>query len=57
VITVHYLAPNLVASEPLGPKLQTGFGVLALLTYLAAQAVKPRPPVVAVVRRARAEQA
>ena len=51
VITVHYLAPMLVAGEPLGPMFRNWFGGVAFLTYLVAQAVKPKAPVVAPVQR------
>ncbi len=51
VITVHYLAPLLVAGDPLGPMFRNWFGGVAVLTYLVAQAVKPRAPVVAPVQR------
>ena len=57
LITFHYLAPTIVAGGPLGPKLQIAFGVVAALTYLVAQAVKPRAQVVAAApRRVRPEQ-
>lgn len=57
LITIHYLAPTLVAGAPLGPKFQTAFAVIAALTYVVAQAVKPKAPVVAAApRRARPEQ-
>ncbi len=57
LITIHYLAPTLVAGAPLGPKFQTAFGVVAALTYVIAQAVKPKAPVVAAApRRVRPEQ-
>lgn len=57
VITIHYLAPALVAGSPFGSTLQTGLGVVAVLTYLIAQAVKPKAPVVAAApRRVRPEQ-
>ena len=56
--TVHYLAPLLVAADPLGPTLKMGFGALAILTYIVAQVVKPRVPTVAPApRRTRAEAA
>lgn len=55
VLTLYLLAPLLVASSSLGAVLMNGFGVLAFLTYLAAQIVKPKPPVVATVRRVRSE--
>lgn len=57
LITIHYLAPTLMAGEPLGSKLQTGFGVVAALTYVIAQAVKPKAQLVAAApRRVRPEQ-
>ena len=57
LITIRYLAPNLVADAPLGPRLQAGFGTLAVLTYLVAQAVKPRAQMVAPApRRVRPEE-
>jgi tetratricopeptide (TPR) repeat protein len=57
VVTLHYFAPALIANGPLGSTLQTVFGVAAALTYVAAQAVKPRAPVVAAApRRVRPEQ-
>jgi hypothetical protein len=57
LLTVHYFAPSLVVGPPLGPKLQLAFGLIAALTYLVAQAVKPKAPVVAAApRRPRAEQ-
>jgi hypothetical protein len=54
LISVQYLAPHLVSGGPLGSTLKAGLGVLGVLTYLLAQAVKPRPPVVATVQRRRA---
>jgi hypothetical protein len=56
VITLHYLAPTLVAGAPLGPRLTSVFGAAAALTYVAAQIVKPRPPVVVAPRRVRPDQ-
>ena len=56
VITLHFLAPLLLAGGTLGSTLKTAFGALAALTYIAAQAVKPKAPVVAPApRRVRAE--
>ncbi len=51
LLTVQYLAPLLVAGDPLGSTLRMGFGAVAALTYVAAQAMKPKAPVVAVTRR------
>ena len=57
VVTLRYLAPALITGGPLGSALQTAFGLLAALTYLVAQAVKPKAPVVAAApRRVRPEQ-
>ena len=57
LLTIRYLAPTLVAGGPLGSSLQTGFGVVAVLTYLIAQAVKPKAQLVAAApRRIRPEQ-
>lgn len=56
VLSLHYFAPTLIVGGPLGFALQAGFGLLAALTYVAAQAIKPRAPVVAAPRRVRAEQ-
>jgi hypothetical protein len=57
LITIHYLAPTLVAGAPLGPKFQTAFAIVTGLTYVIAQAVKPKAPVVAAApRRVRPEQ-
>lgn len=57
LITIRYLAPSLVAGAPLGPKFQTAFAVVTGLTYVIAQAVKPKAPVVAAApRRVRPEQ-
>ena len=57
LITIHYLAPTLVAGAPLGSKFQTAFAIVAALTYVVAQAVKPKAPVVAAApRRVRPEQ-
>jgi len=57
LITIHYLAPALVAGAPLGPKLSLAFGLPAVLTYVIAQAVKPKAPAVAPPpRRVRPEQ-
>jgi tetratricopeptide (TPR) repeat protein len=53
LLTVQYFAPLLVAGGPLGATLKTGFGVLVVLTYVAAQAVKVRAPVVALAPRRR----
>jgi hypothetical protein len=57
LITIHYLAPTLVAGAPLGSKFETAFAIVAGLTYVVAQAVKPKAPVVAAApRRVRPEQ-
>lgn len=57
LLTVWYLAPLLVAGAPLGSTLQTGFGAVAVLTYVIAQAVKPKAQLVAAApRRVRPEQ-
>ncbi len=56
VITVTYLAPTLIAGGPLGSTLKTSFGALAVLSYVVAQAVKPKAPVVAAAPRRRPEQ-
>jgi tetratricopeptide (TPR) repeat protein len=57
VITVQFLAPLVVAATPLGSTLKMIAGVIALITYVAAQAIKPQPPVVAPApRRVRPEQ-
>ena len=57
LLTVQYLAPLLVAGAPLGSTLQTGFGAVAALTYVIAQAVKPKAQLVAAApRRVRPEQ-
>jgi hypothetical protein len=57
VITLHYLAPLVLAGAPLGSTLKTAFGVIAALAYVAAQVVKPQAPVVAAApRRIRPEQ-
>lgn len=55
-VTLHYLAPLIVAGSLLGPILKTGFGVIAAISYVAAQVVKPEPPVlVSAPRRTRPE--
>ncbi len=51
VLTIHFFAPLLVAGAPLGPRFMNWFGGVAVLTYLVAQAVKPRARVVAPAQR------
>jgi len=50
-ISVHFFAPGLIAFGPVAGLLKTVFAVLAALTYVAAQAVKPKPFVVAAAPR------
>jgi len=56
VLGIHFLAPLVITSGPLGALLKNLFAVIALLTYVAAQMVKPVAPVVAAApRRVREE--
>jgi|CXWL01.1.fsa_nt_gi tetratricopeptide (TPR) repeat protein len=51
VLGIHFLAPLVLTSGPLGSLLKNLFAVLAVLTYVAAQMVKPVAPAVAVAPR------
>jgi hypothetical protein len=57
VLTVVALAPSIISMDPLGGALKMAFGLLAAVTYLAAQAIKPKAPVVAAPPRRTREQA
>lgn len=57
VLSVHYLAPLVITAGPLGSLLKNLFAVLAVLTYVAAQLVKPVAPVVAPAPRRTREEA
>lgn len=50
-------APLLVTSGPIAPLLKNIFVGLALLSYVAAQVVTPRPPVIVTPRRVREGEA
>ena len=58
LITLRYLAPLMVSTGALGAALTTGFGAVAVLTYVIAQIIKPKPPTVAPApRRVREQEA
>ncbi len=57
VLGIHFLAPLVITSGPLGALLKNLFAVIALLTYVAAQLVKPVAPVVAAAPRRVREEA
>ena len=46
-IAIHFLAPLILAAQPIGTTLKMVFAGLAVVTYVLAQAVEPRAPVVA----------
>ena len=46
-LTVRFLAPSIVSGGYLGATMSNGFAALAALTYVAAQALKAKAPVVA----------
>lgn len=56
VLGIHFLAPLVITAGPFGSLLKNLFAVLALLTYVAAQLVKPVAPVVASAPRRTREE-
>lgn len=57
VLGIQFLAPLVIAEGPLGSLLKNLFMVVAALTYVAAQLVKPVAPVVAAAPRRVREEA
>jgi tetratricopeptide (TPR) repeat protein len=56
-LSVSSFAPQLLASGPVAPMLKNVFLGVAVLSYVAAQAVTPRPPVIVTPRRVREAEA
>jgi len=52
-VTVRFLAPEIVSGGHLGDTMRNGFAALAAISYVAAQAVKAKAPVVTPAPRRR----
>ncbi len=56
-LSLHYFSPGIVSDGPVAGLLKVVFAAVAALAYVAAQAVKPKPVVVAAPRRVREGEA